>query len=238
MNTLWQDLRYGARMLTRNPAFTIVAILALTLGIGATTAIFSVVNSVLLKPLPYPDSEQLVYLWESSPQIEEMSIAYPNYQDWRAQNDVFEHLGVYRRQSYNLTGSGEPERLTGGMMSAELFAALRVNALHGRVYTDDEDKPDATPVVVLNYGLWQRRFGGDPGILNQQLTLNDRSFTVIGIMPPDFQFPSRVDLWTPVGQMGKDPGWLSRGNHPGLYGIARLKPGVSIEQARANMESI
>jgi putative ABC transport system permease protein len=238
MNALLQDLRYGARMLTRNPAFTIIAILALTLGIGATTAIFSVVNSVLLKPLPYPDSEQLVYLWETSPQIEEMSISYPNYQDWRAQNEVFEHLGVYRRQSYNLTGSGEPERLTGGMMSAELFAALRVNALRGRVYTDEEDKPGATPVVVLSYGLWQRRFGGDPNILNQQLTLNDRSFTVIGIMPPDFQFPSRVEMWTPVGQSAKDPGWESRGNHPGLYGIARLKPGVTIEQARANMESI
>src|SRR5689334_22575777 len=135
MSTLLQDLRYGARMLTRNPGFTLVAIIALTLGIGATTAIFSVVNSVLLKPLPYPESEQLVYLWETSPQIEEMSIAYPNYEDWRAQNEVFEHLGVYRRQSYNLTGKGEPERLTGSMMSAELFEALRVSALHGRVFT-------------------------------------------------------------------------------------------------------
>jgi putative ABC transport system permease protein len=238
MNTLWQDLRYGARMLTRNPAFTLVAILALTLGIGATTAIFSVVNSVLLKPLPYPESERLVILSEWHPQIEGMSIAYPNYQDWRAQNEVFEHLGVYRRQSYNLTGSGEPERLTGGMMSAELFAALRVNALRGRVYTDDEDKPGATPVAVLSYALWQRRFGGDPGVLNQQLTLNDRSFTVIGIMPPDFQFPNRVEVWTPVGQSAKDPGWENRGNHPGLYGIGRLKPGVTIEQARANMEGI
>src|ERR1043165_290330 len=145
MNTLLQDLRYGARMLFKNPGFTVVAILALTLGIGATTAIFSVVNSVLLKPLPYPDSEQLVYLWETSPQIDEMSIAYPNYQDWRAQNEVFEHLGVYRRQSYNLTGSGEPERLTGGMMSAELFEALRVDPLRGRLFTNDEDQPGAQP---------------------------------------------------------------------------------------------
>jgi putative ABC transport system permease protein len=238
MNTLWQDLRYGARMLRRNPGFTVVAVLALTLGIGATTAIFSVVNSVLLKPLPYPESERLVFLSEWHPQIEGMSISYPNYLDWHAQNEVFDNFGVYRRQSYNLTGSGEPERLTGGMVSADLFAALRVSALRGRVFTDDEDKPDATPVTVLSYGLWQRRFGGDPGIVDQQLTLNSRSYTVIGIMPPDFQFPSRVELWTPVGQAANSPGWESRGNHPGLYGVARLKPGVTVEQARANMESI
>src|SRR5919205_2004498 len=179
MNTLWQDLRYGARMLKRNPGFTVVAVLALTLCIGATTAIFSVVNSVLLKPLPYPDSEQLVFMSENHPQIAGMSIAYPNYQDWRAQNEVFEAIGVYRRQAYNLTGSGEPERLTGGMMSADMFTALRVSAMRGRVFTNDDDKPDATPVVVLSYALWQRRFGGDPGILDQQLMLNGRSYTVI-----------------------------------------------------------
>src|SRR5205085_10071207 len=196
MNTLLQDLRYGARMLFRNPGFTFVAVLALTLGIGATTAIFSVVNSVLLKPLPYPESERLVYLWETSPQIDEMSVAYPNYQDWRAQNEVFENIGVYRRQSYNLTGTGEPERLVGGMVSADLFAALRVNALRGRVFTNDEDQPGATPVAILSYGLWQRRFGGDPNVLDQQLTLNGHSFTVIGIMSPDFAFPSRAELWT------------------------------------------
>src|SRR5205085_2805232 len=191
------------------PGFTIVAVLALTLGIGATTAIFSVVNAVLLKPLPYPESERLIYLWETHPQIAEMSVAYPNYVDWRAQNEVFENIGVYRRQTYNLTGSGEPERLTGGMMSADLFAALRVNAMRGRVYTSDDDKADATPVVVLSYGLWQRRFGGDPGILDQQLTLNGRSYTVIGIMSPDYQFPARVELWTPVGLSAKAPGWVS-----------------------------
>jgi len=238
MNTLWQDLRYGARMLFRNPGFTIVAVLALTLGIGATTAIFSVVNSVLLKPLPYPESERLVFLSEWSPQIEGMSISYPNFIDWRAQNEVFENIGVYRRQSYNLTGSGEPERLVGGMVSADLFSALRVSTMQGRLFTNDEDKPGATPVTLLSYGLWQRRFGGDPNVIDQQLMLNGRSFTVIGIMPPDFRFPNRAELWTPVGQSAKDPGWDSRGNHPGLYAMARLKPGVTVEQARAGMESV
>jgi putative ABC transport system permease protein len=238
MTTFWQDLRYGTRMLFRNPGFTVVAVLALTLGIGATTAIFSVVNSVLLKPLPYPESEHLVFLSEWSPQIEGMSISYPNFLDWRAQNEVFENIGVYRRQSYNLTGTGEPERLIGGMVSADLFTVLRVSAMRGRVFTNDEDQPGATPVTVLSYGLWQRRFGGDPNILDQQLMLNGRSFTVIGIMPPDFRFPNRAELWTPVGQSAKDPGWESRGNHPGLYGMARFKPGVTVEQARAGMESV
>ncbi len=124
------------------------------------------------------------------------------------------------------------------MVSADLFTVLRVNAMRGRVFTNDEDQPGATPVAVLSYGLWQRRFGGDPNVLDQQLMLNGRSFTVIGIMPPDFRFPSRAELWTPVGQSAKDPGWENRGNHPGLYGMARFKPGVTVEQARAGMESV
>ena len=197
MTTLLQDLRYGVRMLLRNPGFTIVAVLALTLGIGADTAIFSVVNAVLLRPLPYDDSERLVFLSERSQVLEGMSISYPNFLDWRQQNSAFENIGVYRRQSYNLTGSGEPERLVAGLVSADLFAVLRVNAERGRVFTNDEDKPGATPVVVLSHGFWQRRLGGDPGIIGQPLTLDGRSFTVIGIMPSSFAFPSRAEIWTP-----------------------------------------
>ena len=238
MQTLWQDVRYALRMLRKNPSFTAVAVIALTLGIGADSAIFSVVNSVLLKPLPYPESERLVFLSERSPQLEGMSIAYPNFTDWREQNDAFENIGVFRRQNFNLTGSGEPERLVGGQVSADMFTALRVSPLHGRLFSNDEDKAGATPVAVLSYGLWQRRFGGDPGIVDQQLTLNGTSFTVIGIMPADFLFPSRAELWTPVGQASRDPGWESRGNHPGLYGVARLKPGVTVEQSRAEMDRV
>ena len=239
MTTLLQDLRYGIRMLVKNPGFTIVAVLALTLGIGADSAIFSVVNAVLLRPLPYPDSERLVILRERSPQLEGMSVAYPNFIDWREQNSTFENIGVYRRQSFNLTGSGEPERLVGAQMSADVFATVRVNAARGRVFTNDEDKPGANPVVVLSHGLWQRRFGGDPNILDQTLTLDGRSFTVIGIMPSDFTFPFRAtELWTCVGQVSKGPGWENRGNHPGLTGIARLKPGVTLAQAREDMEIV
>jgi predicted permease len=238
MGTLWQDLRYGARMLAKHPGFTLVAVVALALGIGANSAIFSVVDAVLLRPLPFEESDRLVFLSERSPQLEGMSISYPNFTDWRAQNQSFEKIGVYRRNSYNLTGRGEPERFVGGIFSADLFAALRVRPALGRLFTNDEDKPGAQPVVVLSHGLWQRRFGGDPSIVNQNLTLNGVGYTVIGVMPADYSWPRGVELWTPVGQESGQPSWQQRGNHPGLYGVARLKPGVTIEQARANMDAI
>jgi predicted permease len=238
MGNLFQDVRYGARMLLKNPGITFVVILALALGIGANTAIFSVVDAVLLKPLPYPESDRLVFLNETSRSMDEISVSYPNFTDWRNQNQSFEKIGVYNRSSYNLTGVGEAERIVTGQVSADLFSALRVNPFMGRLFTNDEDKPGATPVVVLSYPLWQRRFGGQAGILNQQLTLNSKSYTVIGIMPAGFQFPTRVEMWVPVGQLSGDPGWQQRGNHPGLYGVARLKPGVTFAQAKAEMDNI
>jgi putative ABC transport system permease protein len=238
MGTLFQDIRYGVRMLGRNPGFTIVAVLALSLGIGADSAIFSVVNAVLLRPLPFDHSENLVFLSERNAVLEGMSISYPNFLDWRSQNNAFENIGVYRTQSYNLTGEGEPERLNAGLVSADLFTVLRVTAARGRVFNNDEDRASANPVVVLSTGLWQRRFGGDENIIGRSLTLDGRSFTVIGIMPPTFQFPTRAEMWTPVGLREKDPGWQSRGNHPGLYAMARLKPGVTIAQARDDMEIV
>jgi putative ABC transport system permease protein len=238
METLLQDIRYGLRMLLKTPGFTIVAVLTLTLGIGANSAIFSVVNAVLLRPLPYDEGENLMLLSERSPQLEGMSISYPNFLDWRQQQSSFEHLAVFRRQSYNLTGAGEPERLVAGQVSAAMFPALRVQAARGRTFTEEEDRPGGDLVTVLSHGLWQRLFGGNENILGQTLNLNSKQYTVIGIMPPDFIFPSRVELWTPVGQEYSNPGWQHRGNHPGLYGIARLNPGVTLEQTRADMETI
>src|SRR3989441_1298113 len=158
MNTIIQDIRYGVRMLLKTPVLTFIVILALALGIGANTAIFSVLNAVVLRPLPYDHAEQLLFLNERSPVLDEMSISYPNFTDWRNQNHVFEKIGVYNRNSYNLTGSGDAERILTAQMSADLLSALRVNALIGRVFTNDEDQPGAAPVVVLGYGLWQRRF--------------------------------------------------------------------------------
>jgi predicted permease len=238
MEKMWQDVRYGVRMLLKNPGITFVVILALALGIGANTAIFSVVDAVLLRPLPYPESDRLVFLNETSKAMDEISVSYPNFTDWRNQNHVFEKLGVYNRDSYNLTGTGEAERIITGQVSADLFAALRVTPALGRLFTNDEDKPGASPVVLLSYPLWQRRFGGQAGILNQPIALNNKSYTVIGIMPEGYQFPSRVDMWVPVGQLSGEASWLQRGNHPGLYGVARLKPGVSFAQAKAEMDGI
>ncbi|HEU5237995.1 MAG TPA: ABC transporter permease [Pyrinomonadaceae bacterium] len=238
MATLFQDIRYGIRMLVKTPAMTAIVILALALGIGANTAIFSVINAVVLRPLPYDRPEQLLFLNERSPVLDEMSISYPNFTDGRNQNHVFEKIGVDNRNSYNLTGYGDAERILTAQCSADLFAALRANAMIGRVFTNDEDKPGGAPVVVLSYALWQRRFGGQDSVLNQTLTLNGRQYTVIGVMPPDYAFPTRVEMWVPVGQLSGDPNWQERGNHPGLYAVARLKPGNTREQAQADMNNV
>jgi putative ABC transport system permease protein len=238
MQTLWQDMRYGARMLLKQPGFTLIALLTLSLGVGANTAIFSVINAVLLRPLPYTESERLALYNERSPQMDGMSISWPNYTDWRAQQRVFEEMAVFNRGDYNLTGAGEPERIQAGQVTSSLFTTLRSHASLGRVFTADEDKPGGPPVVVLSYGLWHRRFAGDPQIVGKTLSFNDRAYTVIGVMPQGFRFPSRVEMWVPVGQLSDQPSWKQRGNHPGLYGVARLKPGVTIEQARADLDNI
>jgi putative ABC transport system permease protein len=238
MTTLWQDIRYGARMLLKNPGISIIVVIALALGIGANSAIFSVVNAVLLRPLPYDQSDRLVFLNEQSPVLDEMSISYPNFSDWRAQTQTFENIGVYNTASYNLTGVGEAERIVTGQMSADLFTVLRVKALHGRLFTNDEDKPGGRAVVVLSYPLWQRRFGGQTSIINQAITLNGKSYDVIGIMPESYAYPRRAEMWVPVGQLSDQTSWKERGNHPGLYGIGRLKPGVTFEQAQADMNTI
>jgi putative ABC transport system permease protein len=238
MTSLWQDVRYAARMLLKTPGISIVVVITLALGIGANSAIFSVVYAVLLRPLPYPESDRLVFLNEKSAVMDEMSISYPNFLDWRSMTQTFEKIGVCNRGSYNLTGAGEAERIVTGQCSADLFAALRVNPLLGRVYTNDEDKPGGTPVVVLSYPLWQRRFGGQTSILNQSLTFNGKSYQVIGVMPESYVYPARAEMWVPVGQLSDQPSWSERGNHPGLYGVGRLRPGVTFEQAQADMNTI
>ncbi|MEO8426416.1 MAG: ABC transporter permease [Verrucomicrobiota bacterium] len=232
------DLKFAFRQLLKNPGFTAVAVLTLALGIGANTAIFSVVNAVLLRPLPYPDSERLVWLSERHPNFPAMSIAYPNFTDWRTQQTVFEHIGIYNWGSYNLTGDGDPLRLRGSRISAEALVALRVQPTMGRLFREDEDKPGAPPVLLLSHKLWSSRFGGASDILNRSVTLDGRVWTVIGVMPPDFVFPGQLDIWVPVGSMSAESSYQNRGNHPGLLGVARLKPGVTLQQARAEMATI
>lgn len=235
---LWQDLRYGTRMLLKNPGFTIVAVIALALGIGANSAIFSVVNTVLLRPLPYTDPERLVMVWE-----DRTAKGYPrdtpapaNYVDWRDQNQVFEGMAAIATHSLNLTGAGEPERLEGKRVSANFFNILGVEPLLGRGFLPEEDEPGAARVVVLSHGLWQRRFGSDKAILGKSLTLNGVGHEVVGVMPPDFQFPTREDeLWVPIAFTPQQA--AARQSHY-LQVIARTKPGVTIEQAQAEMSTI
>jgi putative ABC transport system permease protein len=223
----------------RTPGVTAVAVLALTLGIGANTAIFSVVNAVLLNPLPYDQSDRLVFVSERSPQMERLAISLPNFVDWREQHTSFEHIGVYRRgETYTLVLNDLPEQITGATLSADLLSALKVKPLLGRIFSPDEDKLGAEPVVLLSYGLWQRGFGADPNIVGQKLTMSGRPYTVVGVMDADYAFPAEAELWTPIGPQFNNVGWQERGNHPGVYGVARLRPGVTIEQARSEMDAI
>src|SRR5215813_3215169 len=212
MQALWQDLRYGARMLMKKPGFTLIAVATLALGIGANTAIFSVVKAALLRPLPYPESGRLVRVMEYLPNFGVALISYPNFTDWRAKQKVFESIGVHTWRNYNLTGLDEPQRLRGLHMSADLFSALRVQAAIGRVFNNDEDSPGASPVVVLSHSLWQSRFGSETGVIGQSITLDGRHYTVIGVMPADFASPDRADFWLPAGQVSNS-NIHERGNH-------------------------
>src|SRR5438093_2334039 len=205
-----QDIRFGLRMLRKNPGFTAVAVLTLALGIGANTAIFSVVDAVLLRPLAYPDSGQLVWLSERGPDWSGGSISYPNFTDWRNQQSVFEKFGVYTGNNFTLTGAGEPVRLEGALMSADVFAALRTQPEIGRVFREDEDKPGAPPVAVISHALWQNRLGGDAGIVNKTISLNGKSYSVLGVMPAGFEFPYKVDLWLPLGPFSAESSWQKR----------------------------
>ncbi|HEY8224362.1 MAG TPA: ABC transporter permease [Pyrinomonadaceae bacterium] len=236
MDTLLRDIRYAARSLRKNPGFTIVAVLTLALGIGANTAIFSIVNAVLLRPLPYPNSDELVFITERDQQMKKLFVAWPNYLDWRNQNQVFENIAVYNRDSFNLVGAGDPQRVLAAQVSADFFPTFKVNPVLGRGLTRDEDQPGASPVVLLSFGLWQRAFGGDAAVLNRTINLSDRAYIVIGVMPRDFDFPARAEIWISAGQLSN--AWQHRNNHPGLYSVARLKPGITIEQARADLNRI
>ncbi|HJR05678.1 MAG TPA: ABC transporter permease [Pyrinomonadaceae bacterium] len=238
MGDLWQDLRYGLRMMLKNPGFTVVAVLALALGIGANSAIFSVVNTVLLRPLPYRDPERLVMIWEDDTKggYPRDTPAAANYIDWRDQSSVFEGMAAMAEQNFNLTGTGEPEKIEGRRVSANLFSLLGVEPQVGRAFLAEEDQPGRSRVVVISHGLWQRRFGADAKIINQSLTLNGESYTVVGVMPSHFQFPSREDeLWVPIAFTPEEA--ASRGRHY-LEVVARIKSGVTLEQAQAEMSTI
>jgi putative ABC transport system permease protein len=245
METLWQDIRYGIRMLLKSPSFSIVATIALALGIGANTAIFSVVNGVLLRPLPFTKSEQLMSVWETDSSRGQVrgTASYPNFADWREQNHVFDRMASYHGNDFIMTGRGESARLQGAVVNADLFPLLDVAPAIGRGFLPEEDNPgDSGRVVILSQELYQKRFNSDPNVVGQSMVLDGKNYTIVGVMPRAFQFPIQnepVELWTTVAldREGETPITVQRGAHY-MNVIARLKPGVSKEQAQAEMSSI
>jgi putative ABC transport system permease protein len=244
METLIQDLRYGVRMLAKNPGVTIVAVVALALGIGANTAIFSVVNAVLLRPLPYKNADGLVMVWEHNrTRNRNQNVVSPaNFLDWKDQNSVFEDMACFYDMRVNLTEVDDPEEIPGQRVTANMFSLLGAYPILGRAFEAEDGQPGHTDIAILSHGLWRRRFGGDPGILDKTIKLNGRAVTVIGVMPPDFQLFIKVgsltgkqaEIWAPFGLDASDR--VRKGRY--MSAVARLKPGVGVEQAQAEMTSI
>ena len=244
------DIRYTVRFLRKSPGFAIIVVLALALGIGANTAIFSVVNAVLLRALPFPNPGRIVMVWSPNPQVlarvDELPPSNADLKDWREQNHVFERLAAFNSRQFNLAGEGEPERAGGAQVTADFFPALGVKPERGRWFAADEDQPGKR-VAVISHALWQRRYAGEPGILGRQITIDGEGYTVAGVMPPEFQFPrgselpnfyafaAQTDVWTPLGLEANR--WNNRGSHM-LLALARLKPGVSLPAAQSEMTAI
>ncbi len=237
LNALLQDIRYGIRMLVRNPGFAMVAILTLGLGIGANTAVFSVINSVLLRPLPLPDSRRIAVVFRKNVHAERSwAVSYPDLQDWQRQSQVFEAISAFAPSSVNLTGRDQPTRVRGGFVSANFFRVLGVQPDLGRGFQPGDDEAGAAHVIVINYSVWQGLLGGDPHILGKPLTLNGEVFTIVGVMPQGFRFPiDYVDTWIPVQY---DPHFSRERSAETVGAIGRIKPGASREQAQTEMDTI
>jgi hypothetical protein len=238
METLLQDLRYGFRMLRKGPGFTAVVVLTLALGVGANTAIFSVVNTVLLQPLSFPEPDRLVSVSESKPSggIERFSVSPPNFFDWRDQNRVFSGIAAYDPNPMALTGRGEAQRILALSASPSLLATLRVQPFLGRSFLEEEGQQGHDREVILSHQLWQSSFGGDVNIVGQNTRLDGENYAIVGVMPAGFRFPlSGADVWLPLSFQGNVSS--QRGAHY-LETIARLKPGTTVEQARQELKTI
>jgi predicted permease len=238
---LIQDVRYGLRQLRRSPGFAIIAVLTLALGIGANTAIFSVVNGVLLNPLPYSEPDRLVTVDARKPDFPRGSISYPNFLDWHRMNQSFSFFAVSRLSGYQITGAGEPEELNAAMVTSDFFPMLGVKPVLGRGFTPSEDEIGTSSVVAISTALWERKFGSAPDIIGKGLTLDGREYTIVGVFPGRLDLPmsyfNSVDIYASLGGI-PIPAIRSRSAGLGIHGLARLKPGVTIEQARADMENV
>jgi len=232
-----KDFRFALRQLRKSPGFTLVAVFTLALGIGANTTIFSVINAVLLKPLPYPDADRIMTLSEVS-EGTESAIAFPDYIDWRRSNTVFEHLAISRRESRNLSGVAgrEPEHVGAAYVTANFFKVIGLPPEWGRVFTEAEDKVGGPALAVISDRLWRRVFQKDPGVLGRSVSLHNQIYTVIGVMPAAMMSPQETDVWLPI--MRRSPAWENRAWHPMMFGWGRLKPGVTVAQARAEMQTV
>jgi putative ABC transport system permease protein len=241
MGALLQDLRYGLRMLAKSPGFTAVAVLTLALGIGANTAIFSVVNGVLLNPLPYPSPNQLVTVDASKPLFPRGSISYPNFLDWHRMNHSFSGFAVARPTGYMLTGEGDAEELDAAVVTSDFFSLLGIRPVLGHGFTPDEDRIGVSNVVAISTGLWRRKFGASPDVIGKSISLDGKGYIVVGVFPGHLDLPMRyfgtVDVYAPLGQF-PNKALSIRQAGLGIHGIARLRPGVSIQQARADMEGV
>jgi len=241
MNSLLTDIRYGLRNLVKHPGFAVISILTIALGVGANTAIFSVVNGVLLKALPFPDSQQLISMTESSKEVPVMAVSYPNYLDWRAQNTTLENLGARMPAGGVLIGGGEPERITGRLVTASFFATLGMEPAAGRFFTDEEDRPGGERVIVLSQGLWQRRFGGKTDVVGKPIQYNGGSWTIIGILPGNFDYygvnNANNDFFIPMGQISDSDFMRDRSAHA-VFVTARMKPGVTVDQVDKEFKTI
>ena len=229
-----QDLIYALRWLRKNPGFTALAVLMLAVGIGVNTAMFSVINAVLLQPLPYAEPDRIVWMNESGPEVKNRLVSYPNFVDWRARNQSFESMSTIRGWFVNITGTDQPESVNARMVTSDYFKVMRATPILGRDFTADDDKPGAAPVTLISYGTWQQRFAGDPNIVGKTILLDDKPHTIIGVLPESFVHHGPPPLWVLMGPMD----WKNRDVRTGGNVIARLKPGVTIEQARSDMNRV
>src|SRR5436190_6864766 len=237
---LLQDLRYALRMLAKQPAFTAIAILTLALGIGANTAIFSMINSVLLRPLPYPYAHRIMVLNESSGPGQDFSVALPDYFDWQKETKTFEHLACTHKESRNLSGipGREAERVSTASVTRNFFNVIGLSPQIGRVFSEDEDKVGAPPVVIISDRIWQRVFNRSPKAIGHSIVLHDQNFTVIGVMPPQMTSPQDTDVWVSLMRRSNNQAWIDRSHHPMMFVWGELKPGVTVDQARSEMKTI